>query len=247
MWSPDRLIVKLISNIALGMRENYCWLKGIDVSREGKESVACLLFADMQMFLIYQWCSCRKRLASNQLDIHLFYKTTGKVFLPKRKLLLSKRKVYDKVWCKKSCRADQVFLLKRRPDMTFALTIVKKVVATFQNPAIHRIISESNSTLCTVRNEQLSASNFLCSSFDILHASQAGKKISEPTGLVKGCAIFGCLWGQHPCSIWSVVGAGVYAAGAVCGWLADWAAYVPVFQHCGDGNEPSWVWVKKHK
>lgn len=63
--------------------------------------------------------------------------------------------------------------------MTFALTIVKKVVAIFQKPAIHRIISESTSTLCTVRNEQagqLSASNFLCSSFDILHTSQADKK-----------------------------------------------------------------------
>lgn len=62
-----------------------------------------------------------------------------------------------------------MFLIKGRPD-DFALTIVKKVVATFQNPASHWIISESNSTLCTVRNEQvgqLSASDFLCSCFDI--------------------------------------------------------------------------------
>lgn len=89
-----------------------------------------------------------------------------------------------------------MFLTKGRPDMTSALTIAKKVVAAFQNPAIHRIISESSSTLCTVRNEQagqLSASNFLCSTFDILHASQAEKKKSECKGFVEGCAIFGCL------------------------------------------------------
>lgn len=97
MWSPDKLIVKLISNTALSMREKYCWLKGRDVFREGKVSVASLLFADMQIFLLHQWCSCRKRLPSNQLGMYISYKTTGKVFLPKRKLLLSKRKVCDKM------------------------------------------------------------------------------------------------------------------------------------------------------
>lgn len=97
MWSPDKLIVKLISNTALSTIEKYCWLKGRDVFREGEESVASLLFTDMQMFLIYQWCSCRKRLPSSKLGMHISCKTTGKVFLPKRKLLLSKRKVYDKV------------------------------------------------------------------------------------------------------------------------------------------------------
>lgn len=38
-WSPDRLIVKLISNIALSMREKYCWLKGMGVFRDGMSSL----------------------------------------------------------------------------------------------------------------------------------------------------------------------------------------------------------------
>lgn len=63
------------------MREKYCWLKGMDVFRDGKESVASLLYADMQMFLICQWCSCRKSLASNPLGTHISCKTTGKSFL----------------------------------------------------------------------------------------------------------------------------------------------------------------------
>lgn len=65
MFSPDRLIGRLTPNIALSMREKYWRLKGISVFGEGKKSVASLLFADMQMFLILQWYSCRKRLPSN--------------------------------------------------------------------------------------------------------------------------------------------------------------------------------------
>lgn len=133
--------------------------------------------------------------------------------------------------------------------MTFALTIVKKVVATFQNPAIYRIVSESSSALCTVRNGQagqLSANDFLCSSFDILRASQAEQnhirthRISErlcnflDVSEVSIPAAYRVWWEQELCS-WSCVG------------LADRAAYIPMFQHWGDGNEPSWVWVIKHE
>lgn len=84
MFSPDRLIGKLISNIALSMRENYQQLKGINVFREGAKSVASLLFADMQMFLILQWYTCRKRLPSNELGMHISYNTTGKVFFSRK-------------------------------------------------------------------------------------------------------------------------------------------------------------------
>lgn len=41
MFSPDRLIGKLISNISLSMREKYWQLKGISVL-EGEKKVCCL-------------------------------------------------------------------------------------------------------------------------------------------------------------------------------------------------------------
>lgn len=121
-----------------------------------------------------------------------------------------------------------MFLIKGRPDVTFALTIVKKVVATFQNPAIHRNISESNSTLCTVRNEQagqLSASNLLCSSFDILHASQAEKNYIRTHRI-----------SERLCNFWMTLrsaslqhtecGSRSCANAAVCGWLTEQPMYL---------------------
>jgi len=56
------------------------------VFREGKKSIASLLFANVQMFLILQRYSYRKRLQSNQLGMYMFYNIIGKVFLSKRKL-----------------------------------------------------------------------------------------------------------------------------------------------------------------
>lgn len=87
---------------------------------------------------------------------------------------------YDIKLLQRSLGVSNERKILNRPDMTFALTTIKKVGATFHNPTIHRIISESNLTLYTVRNEQtgqLSPSDFLCSSFGITCASQAEEKI----------------------------------------------------------------------
>jgi len=124
-----------------------------------------------------------------------------------------------------------------RPDVTFSWTTVKKAGATFHNPTIHRIVSESCLTLCTARNEragQPSASNLLCSSLDTLHASQAEKKLFESKALVKGCAISGCLWGQHPCSIRSVLGGGtVQLELCAAGWPSSQRARIPALRRRG--------------
>lgn len=228
LWSPARLIVELISNIALSMREKCCWLEEIDVFREGKESAASLPFADMQMFLNY-WCYSVGR-DCQVTNLACTYPTK-----PQEKFSCLK----DSCSClreRSTTKCDVIILQRRpgvsnkgRPDMTFALTILKKVVATFQNPAIHRIISESNSMLCTERNGQagrLNASDSLCSIFHILHASQAGgKKIGIHKISEKLCNFWMPLRSaslqDRECG-----GSRSCAAGAVCGWLTEQPMYL---------------------
>lgn len=114
-----------------------------------------------------------------------------------------------------------------RPDMTFALTTVKKVGVTFHNPTIHGIILESSSALCTVRNAQagqLSASNFLCSSFDTLHASQAEKKYFNPKYYWKAVQFLD-VYEARSLRHTECDGKGNCSAGAACGWLTEQPTY----------------------
>lgn len=116
--------------------------------------------------------------------------------------------------------------------MNFALTIVKKWLPLSKillpTGLFQRAIQYYAQWEMSRLGNWVLETSFAAALIPYMHHRQTKKPKPESKGLVKGCEIFGCLWRQHPCSTWSVVGAGVVQLElCVAGWQSNLRTCIP--------------------